>query len=333
MFHIKTHKEHLPAYKIGLLVEKAIVEFLERKNYLKVDVPVLSSALIPESYLEVFETVFLYSQRKNNLYLTPSPELFLKRLLAYGVGNCFYLGKAFRNSEPSSDLHSPEFTMLEYYKIGSSYLQLADEVLEMMRYISKKINPPSGGQKSNPDFFNIWEKFTVAEAFEKFSKVRKDELFDGALFMKKAAKKGYNVKGFSYQDIFSQMISQEIEPYLGKNGHPTLLYDYPMEMCSLAKSNKDGKTAKRAEFYIHGIEIGGCCEELNDWVEQKERFADQLNARKNARMIDHSVDNGFIEALQYGLPNCTGVGIGFERLAMIFAGKSSIESLKLITVG
>ena len=334
---IQTNIENLKNYKIYLKVEKAVCEFLEKKGYLKMDLPVLSPALIPESYLEIFETEFRYLDKKEKLYMTPSPELFLKRLLVRGIGNCYYLGKAFRNSEPNSPWHLPEYTMLEYYRVGASYLQLADEILEMMRYIHKILNTKHSTQKKllyqgKTFSFEKWEKFTVAEAFEKFSGISEEELFDETLFIKKAKKKGYRIAGFAYQDIFSQMIAQEIEPRLGKKGHPTLLYDYPKQMSSLAKLTVDGRVAKRVEFYINGIEIGGCCEELNNWYQQRERFEDQEKKRKKAGMIDLRIDNGFIEALQYGLPDCTGVGIGFERLAMIFADISSIDELKLITV-
>src|SRR3990167_7541335 len=137
---IKTNIQNLKNYRVYLKVEQTVQKFLQKKGYLKIDLPVLSPVLIPESYLEVFETEFKYFKRREKLYLTPSPELFLKRLLAYGIGDCYYLGKAFRNSEPSSDYHLPEYTMLEYYRQGFTYLQLADEILEMMRFISSSLS-------------------------------------------------------------------------------------------------------------------------------------------------------------------------------------------------
>jgi len=340
---------------------------LQKKGYQKLDLPVLAPALIPESYLEIFETEFRYLNKKQKLYLTPSPEIFLKRLLVSGIGDCYYLGKAFRNSEPNSDYHLPEYTMLEYYRLGFTYLQLADEILEMMRFIfsrchpelvsgsdfskAKRQMPKSIRQAQDPECiegqvrhdkegiiyqgkkisFEKWEKYTVAEAFEKFAQISKRELFNSSLFMKRAIEKGYKVKSFSYQDIFSQIIAQEIETKLGKNGYPTLLYDYPSEMASLAKLNKDRLTAKRVEFYINGIEIGGCCEELNDWKEQDLRFKMEALRRKKEKKIGHPIDKGFIKALQYGLPDCSGAGIGFDRLAMILADVTSISELKLIT--
>ena len=322
---ITTTIKNLNNYKIYLQVEKAVNEFLEKNNYLKVDLPVLSPALIPESYLEVFETEFRYFDKKEKLYLTPSPEIFLKRLLVAGIGNCYYLGRAFRNSEPNSSWHLPEFTMLEFYKVGVTYLQMADEVLKLLRHIANKV-------KSQKLKFDKWEKYSVAKAFKKYAGITEKELFDPKQFIKKAKNKRYKINNASYEDLFSQILAAEVEPNLGKNGYPALLYDYPRQLASLAKLSHDKKTAERCEFYINGLEIGGFCTELNDYREQQERFVDQSAIRKKNHLVNHAIDKGFIKALQYGLPDCTGAGIGFERLAMIFSDATSIEDLKLITI-
>ncbi len=331
---IQTNVNNLKNYKIYLQVEKAVNEFLEKNNYLKVDLPVLSPALIPESYLEIFETKFNYFNKKEKLYLTPSPELFLKRLLVAGIGNCYYLGRSYRNSEPNSDWHSPEFTMLEFYKLGINYLQMADEVLKLLQFIIRKLRIANDewNYQGKRISFKKWEKFSVSKVFKKFVGVTEKELFNEKLFISKAKSKGYKVKGASYEDLFSQIMAQEVEPKLGKNGYPTLLYDYPKKMASLSKLNNDNLTAQRCEFYINGLEIGGFCTELNDYQEQQKRFIIELSKRKKINLINHTIDKGFIKALKCGLPFCTGAGIGFERLVMIFANLTSIDKLKLINI-
>ena len=330
---IKTNVNNLINYKIYLQVEKAVHEFMEANNYLKVQLPVLSPALIPESYLEVFETEFNYFNKKEKLYLTPSPEIFLKRLLVAGIGDCYYLGGTYRNGEPNSDWHNPEFTMLEFYKLGINYLKMADEVLAMMRYIKDQISPLRQGFAGQAKIsFEKWEKMSVAGSFLKFAKITEDELFSEKMFFKKAKKKGYNIEKTTYEDLFSQILASEVEPMLGKNSYPTLLYDYPKQMASLAKLNNDGLTAQRCEFYINGLEVGGFCTELNDYKEQEKRFISESKKRKQNKMINHSIDKSFIEALKYGLPFCTGAGIGFERLVMIFSNTTSINQLKLINI-
>ena len=350
--NITTSLENLKNYKIYLKVVEAIDSFLQKKGYLKIELPVLSPALAPESYLEIFETEFKYLNKKEKLYLTPSPELFLKRLLAHGAGSCYYLGKSFRNSDPPSPLHSFEFTMLEFYKMKADYMDIADELLEMLRYIKNQISrlrPAQrdfGGQvkikNTNKNSkikyqgeivsFDRWEKISVPESFEKYAGVSKKELFNHQLFIKKAEKGGYKTKGFSYEDVWSQIYTAEIEPHLGNNGYPTLIYDYPKEFAALAKLNADNKTAQRFEFYIAGVELGDCYTELTDWIEQENRFKIEDSKRKRERKINHPVDKGFIEALKYGLGDCAGIAIGVERLAMVFADIPSIKDLKLINV-
>ncbi len=333
MMKIKTNIDNLDNYRTYLQVEEAVDEFLKNKGYLKIELPVLSPVLIPESYLEVFSTKFKYFDKEEKLYLTPSPELFLKRLLVHGSGDCYYLGKSFRNSEPSSDRHSFEFTMLEFYKVKANYFNIADELLAMLQYIAGKVYGKDEivyqGEKIN---LARWEKISVSEAFEKYAGVSSKELFDKKLFLKKAKRKGYRTKGFTYEDVFSQIYVQEIEPHLGYNSYPTLIYDYPKEFAALAKLNPDQKTAQRFEFYIAGVELGDCYTELTDWQEQERRFKEEDKERKRTDKIDHPIDKGFIEALKYGLVDCAGIAVGFERLAMIFANATSINDLRLINI-
>lgn len=330
---IKTSIQNIPAYKKYLQVEEAVHVFLAKQGYLKVDLPVLSPALIPESYLEIFETEFGFLDAKEKLFLTPSPELFLKRLMAYAPGNYYCLGKAFRNSEPHSSLHSFEFTMLEYYKTHASYFDIADELLNLLRAIAQELYKTDkiSYQGKNVSF-ERWEKLSVEDAFMWYAGIEKNTIFKHADFLARAEKKGYNIKGFTYEDIFSQMYTQEVEPRLGMNGYPTLLYDYPKEFAALAKLNTDRKTAQRFEFYMCGVELGDCYTELTDWKEQGKRFTEENGKRKLSKKTEHPIDKGFIEALQYGLADCAGIAIGFERLAMVFAGAGSIRELKLITI-
>ncbi|MBI1863521.1 hypothetical protein HYS00_05390 [Candidatus Microgenomates bacterium] len=326
---IVTNSTSLSAYKVYLRLEKATNTYLSDKGYLKLDLPVLSPVLVPESYLEVFETDFGYMERKEKLYLTPSPELFIKRVLAHMKIDCYSLGKSFRNGEPDSSKHSPEFTMLEFYKLGVDYMGIADEVLGLL-------NSLSGGNKityQGKDYsFGSWEKLTVEESFIKYAHIQKNELFSEDALKKHAVKRGYSVEGFTYEDIFSQIYAQEVEPHLGMNGKATMLYDYPKEFAALAKLNSDGKTAQRFEFYIGGIELGDCYTELTDPNEQKTRFEQEDKKRGLQGNTQHPVDWGFIDALKHGLPDCSGIAIGFERLAMIFADVTSIHDLRLIDV-
>lgn len=331
---IRTNISNLAAYKKAVQVEDTIHEYLKQKGYLRIDAPALSPALIPEGYLEVFETEFVYMQNREKLYLTPSPELFMKRLLVEGVGHCYYLGKSYRNSEPNSPKHLPEFTMLELYKVGASYKDIAEEVLAMLRSIAKAVQGDEKKLVYNGNEYQLdkWEEFTIAEVFQKYANIPEETLFNHEAFLKLAAEKGYVTDGFTYEDLFSQIYAQEIEPYLGKNGRPTVLFDYPKEFASLSKPNPDGRTAQRFEFYIDGIELGNCYGELTDWQEQEKRFHNEQKYRRESGKIEYPVDWGFIHSLKKGLPECSGIAIGVERLSMIFADVSSIEELQLISI-
>lgn len=331
--NITTAIANLPHHVKLIKAEEATTEFLKKKGYTRVHLPVLSSALIPESYLEVFKTKFIRQGSDSDLFLTPSPELFLKRLLSQGIGNCYYLGKSFRNSDPPARLHSFEFTMLEFYKVGITYLGLADDVLELLAEIANRLNKkPKISYQGNEILLDKWEKLTVAEAFTQFAGITFSALFDQEAFLRIAKDKGYAVDKFHYEDLFSQIYTQEVEPNLGMRGRPTLLYDYPKEFAALAKHNPDGKTAQRFEFYINGIELGDCYTELTDWKEQEIRFEKEKISRRKQGKIIYPIDKGMILALQYGLPECSGIAIGFDRLAMIFADVTSIHDLQLIKI-
>ncbi len=326
---ITTHPENRKNHLVVQDLKRKTRLFLDAQGFFEVDLPVLSPALVPESYLEVFKTIFRFGNKRKNLYLTPSPELFLKRLLAHEIGDIYYLGKSFRNSDPPSTLHSFEFTMLELYQMGKNYLDIADVLLNLLRYLADGKDIVYRG---NTISFHHWEKISVAEAFDRYAGIPEKTMFKQSAFIAAAQKKGYMVEGFTYEDVWSQLYTQEIEPHLGMNGAPTLLYDYPKEFAALAKLNFDGKTAQRFEFYICGVELGDCYSELTEWKEQQERFTKEQKNRKESNRIMYPIDKGFIQALQYGLKPCAGIAVGFDRLAMIFANVSSLEETQVITI-
>lgn len=316
------------AYQKTITLKKATRQFFEEKNYTELDLPLLSPALIPESYLEVFETEFRYFKERHKLYLTPSPELFIKRLLVEGIGDCYFLGKAFRNSEPASSLHLPEFTMLEFYKTGVNYNYMKKELKELVCFLAEKHKKKHiVYQNHTINVDTAWQELTVKEAFSQYADVA--DIFDETTFFKKAAKKGYMIDKTSYVDLFSQVYVQEIEPHLGVDA-PTIIFDYPQKLAALAQLKKDGKTAERFELYIAGVELADCYSELTDWKKQKERFSADAVLRKKEGKIKYPIDWDFIDALKKGLPKCAGVAVGFDRLAMLFVGAASVRELQLI---
>jgi len=328
--NVKASVSNLENYKKYLIIKNEIVSFLVKKNYQELDLPVLSPKLIPESCLEVFQTEFRNMSYKQKLFLTPSPELFIKRLIADGIGDCFYLGKAFRNAEHFSSKHSFEFTICEFYKLNTDYMSFSKEVLDLFLALAKKVNGKNyiyfKGKKIS---FESFEKITVAQAFYKYASIKDTELFNHKAFLKVAGLKGYKTEGFSYEDLWSQIYAQEVEPNLGISGRPTLIYEYPSVFAPLAKP-KNKKVSKRFEVYISGIEIGNCYDELNDYKLQRNRFAIEERLLNQSGTIWADTDYGFLEAVRKGLPNCSGIAIGVERLGMIFSDTHNINDFKLI---
>lgn len=326
---IKSQINNLENHKVFLEVKRLINIFLPKNGFNEVDIPLLSPKLIPESYLEIFETENLYSENKEKLYLIPSPELFLKRLIVNGIGNCYFLGKSFRNNEPVEKKHSYEFTMLEFYRVNADYFEIAEDVMNLIRFISKNLYGEEIIKYQNKTIkLDNYEKITVAEAFKKYAGI--NNIFDHQKFFEEAKNKGYRVEKMDYTDLWSQIYGIEVEPNLGKNGLVTFIYEYPKELAAITKIN-DKNIAERFEFYIEGIELGNCGNEGVNIEEYKNRFEKDINIRQELGLIDYKADREFIEVLEK-LPKCAGIAIGVDRLAMIFANLQSINDLKLVTI-
>jgi len=326
---IKTKINNLENHKIFVKVKHLINEYFKKNDFLEVDIPLLSPKLIPESYLEIFETENLYSENKEKLYLIPSPELFLKRLIMEDVGNCYFLGKSFRNKEPIEIKHSYEFTMLEFYRVNADYFDIANDVMGLLRAISKELFSEEKIVYQNKLIkLDDYEKITVAQAFEKYAGIT--DIFNHQNFFEQAKDKGYQIDDRDYTDVWSQIYGIEVEPNLGKNGLVTFIYEYPKELAAITKINENN-IAERFEFYIDGIELGNCGNEGVEINEYKGRFEDDIKTRKENGLIDYVPDREFIEVLEK-LPKCAGIAIGVDRLAMIFANAKSINDLKLINI-
>jgi len=221
-------------YFVRERVIKAIREFFEREKFHEVETPLLIAHPPAESYLDVFETTLLDRNRKpTKAYLSTSPEVPLKKLMAAGLGNCFSLTKAFRNMETQSKLHNPEFTILEWYRVGVDYVDIMKDCEKLLQSIAGNTLIY---QKKQIDFTTPWERITVADAFKKYADVNFDDFFDNAKVI--ARKKGYTVEPCTtWEELFNQIFLNEVEPHLGQ-GRPTILYEFPAAMAALAKKKE-----------------------------------------------------------------------------------------------
>lgn len=330
---IQTLPENRGNHKKYLAVLHAIDTFLQNRDYQKVDVTALSPVLIPESYLEVFETEYRYFDQKEKLYLIPSSELFLKRLLAVGFGSCYTLMKNYRNSEAPSSRHLSEFTMLEMYKVDAGYFDVAEDVIELFKHIAETLyGKPSIIYQGKEVSLRNYEKITVREAFQKYAGIT--DVFSHEELFEEAAKKGYIVDGFSYSAVWSQVYAQEVEPNLGTNGKPTIIYDYPRELAAIVEFDAAKNAANRFEIYIHGIELGNCGNEVSentDFDEMQKRLEKEYEERKNNDKIMFPPDTEFMGLLKK-MPKTSGIAIGVDRLAMIFTDVESVSDLQVITL-
>jgi elongation factor P--(R)-beta-lysine ligase len=282
-------------------LNKLLRQFLDKNNYYEVDVPTLSPKLIPESYLEVFQTKLSSPnlKQKQNFYLLPSPESYLKRLLVSERKNLFYLGKAYRNSEPLGQFHNHEFTILEWYRINYTYKQLMKQIEQMLGFVAKQLNIHSGINFQSP-----WQYLTLHEAYSKYAPGRKIE-----------------------PQSFEQIYVQYIEPNLGMNGQPTFIYDFPSWQSPLAKSSNG--LAERFELYINGIELVNGWTELTDPNKLKHNLELQNIERRKRGASALPLDTDFIRALEQGMPQCSGAAAGVDRLLMVLGNFSSIQETLL----
>ncbi len=339
---LKDNPELWQRYFIREKVLRAIRLFFEGRQFHEVETPILIARPPAESYLDVFETTLFDRNRKSHkAYLSTSPEVPLKKLMVAGLGNCFALTKSFRNMETQSSLHNPEFTILEWYRIGVDYHEIMKDCEELFVFINTYLQrtKEKGGDRQ-PHVLSYqgkdihldapWERLTVAQAFSRWANINFDDFLDVKKAIKIAEKKGYTVESHNtWEETYNQIFLNEVEPHLGI-GKPTILYEFPGVMGALARKKKsDPRFAERFEFYIEGLELGNCYSELMDWKEQQDRFDNELAEIRRLGKTVYDYDHNFIEALKIGLPDCSGIAVGVDRLIMLFANASTIQETLL----
>lgn len=315
-------------YFVREKVVKAIRAFFEHHEFHEVETPILCPHPPAESYVDVLETTLYDQTRKaTKAYLYTSPEVPLKKLLTAGIGNCFSLTKTFRNMEMPSRLHNPEFTMLEWYRVGADYRLAMEDCERLLVSLCQLINGTEQliYQGETIDISQPWERLSVAEAFDRWASVDLYNFFDMEAARQIVVKKGYTVEqSNTWEQWYNQIFLNEVESHLGR-GKPTILYDFPaISAAQCRKKASDPRFSERFEFYIAGLELGDCYTELTDGKEQKERFDQELLEVKRLGKTTYTYDTDFIDALNVGLPECSGVAVGVDRLIMLFADVTDI---------
>ncbi len=318
-------------FKLRQEIIKKIREFFYQENFLEVQTPLLAPSLLPESYLEIFSTKLSNKiGKKQAAFLTPSPEIWHKKLLVAGSGNIFEITKSFRNTDLGGHFHQPEFTILEWYRIGN-YQQTMRDCENLLRFLAQnkaKINY----QGKTLDLQKPFEKISLLKAFEKYAGIEKRDFFNWKKLLQIAQKRGYQVdKDDNWETLFNLFYLQEVEPNLGQE-KPTIIYQFPAQFAPLAKPDlQDPRFKQRFELYLFGIELADGYQELNDPQKQKVEFLREQRLRKKLAKINHPLDWDFIKALKQGLPQASGVALGVDRLIMIFANLTDISQAILFS--
>lgn len=308
-------------FKLRSLIISKIRQFLDKIGFLEVETPMMQS-MAGGAAGEPFKTH--HKALGVDLYLRLAPELYLKRLLVGGFDKVYELNKSFRN-EGISIRHNPEFTMLELYQAYSDCEGMMRLTEELFNYVAKEVlgtlRIKLGDQ--GIDLTAPWPRWSFANQIKDRFGISPDD--PAKEWIKKLQKKGLDFKG---KDITRSQIVNITSEMLGPEtkDKPVFVIDLFSELCPLAKRKEDNPLlTDRFELFIGGMEVANAYSELNDPIEQRERFEGQLVGQESIKKIDED----FVRALEYGMPPAGGLGIGIDRLMMILLNQSSIRDVIL----
>ena len=282
---------------------QAIRRFFIEQGFLEIETPCRIPAPAPEAHID--------AQISGNRFLQTSPELCMKQLLSAGYPRIFQICKCFRKKERGRR-HLPEFTMLEWYRTGTDYLNLMDESENLIRFVAHSVfkRRTLTYQGQTIALTKPWERIGVTEAFERFA----------SLSMETAISR----------QRFDETLAFEIEPHLGQK-KPVFLYDYPAFRSALAKPLKDNPSlAQRFELYICGLELCNAFSELNDAESQRKRFKSELKLRNALKKPPYPLPETFLKSLD-DMPDAAGNALGLDRLVMLFTDTEQIDDVVAFT--
>lgn len=303
-----------------------IRQFLNTRDFIEVETPMMQS--IPGgAAAKPFKTH--HNALGMDLYLRIAPELYLKRLIVGGFERVYEINRNFRN-EGISTQHNPEFTMLEFYLAYATFEDLMDLTEEMIASIAKEIcgKLKIEYQGKEIDLTPPWQRISVKDAILKYSSASEDIFNDKNKAIKFAKELNLKIlEGLSHGNIILEIFEHVAEP---KFIQPTFVTHYPLDVSPLSrKTEKDPTTVDRFELLVAGREIANAFSELNDPIDQKERFVQQAREKEAGDEEAHLMDDDFIRALEYGMPPTAGEGIGIDRLVMLLTNSASIRDVIL----
>ena len=313
-------------FRVRARIVSAIRRFLDERGFLEVETPVLQP-IYGGAAARPFVTY--HNQLKQQLYLRISDELYLKRLIVGGFERVYEIGRDFRN-EGVSFKHNPEFTQIEFYAAYADYQDVMALTEEMVAYAAQEA---LGTTKISIDGQEIdlsppWRRWRLHDAVREVTGIDYQDHQDAdSLYRAIAATGGTPEPKSSWGKLIDPTLVNYVEPHLIQ---PTFLYDYPVEVSPLSKRKPDDPgTVERFEFFIGGFELGNAFSEINDPLDQRERFQATSQALASGDEEAHPLDEDYVAALSYGMPPTGGFGMGIDRLTMLFTGQDSLREVIL----
>ena len=314
-----------------LLLERALLlknvrAFFDAKGVIEVETPLLSHYSTTDPHLDSLSSHF----QEEICYLNTSPEYAMKRLLAGWQQAIYQICKAFRDDELGPN-HNPEFSMLEWYQPGYSMEQLMAELAELVKAICQgsHFSLLNNAADKNPAF----ERLSYQQAFEKYAGFNPHQTNSAQCYQLAKEKNVEIPLGLTIEDALDDwldwLLTQLVLPAFEKDCF-TFIFDYPASQCALAKvagNEQQVPVAKRFELFFGEIELANGFHELADAKEQLQRFEAENQSRKQAGKEPGYIDNNFIDALSSGLPDCSGVAMGLDRLLMVLVDAKDIEQV------
>ena len=311
-------------FKQRSLIIRAIREYLDNLGFLEVDTPVLNT-LAGGATARPFITH--HNALDIDMYMRIAPELYLKRLIVGGFEKVYELGRQFRN-EGMDIRHNPEFSTLELYQAYVDYHSMMEITENLYVYVADKVYGKRTfdyqGTEINLD--KPWARLTMTDAVKKYVGLDFNKPIEEVY--KDAKAKGIELEdGLSWGNALYTVFDQYVEEFLVQ---PIFILDYPVEVSPLAKRKKsDPRLTERFEFFITNREMGNAFSELNDPIDQRARFTEQARLREKGDEEAQMLDEDFVTALEYGMPPTGGLGIGIDRMIMLFTNSYSIRDVLL----
>ena len=303
-----------------------IRDFMVKNDYLEVETPMMQQ--IPGG-ATARPFITHHNALDMDLYLRIAPELYLKRLVVGGFERVFEINRNFRN-EGISVRHNPEFTMMEFYRAYATYEDLMEYTEELFCHVAQELlgTLDISCQGEAISFHRPWKRLTVKEAIVEYGAIDRKSLEDRDLAYAYAQKVGLDLpENISYGRLIIEIFEEVVETKLIQ---PTFITAYPTEVSPLSRKNDDDpEIVDRFELFVAGREIANAFSELNDPVDQKERFLSQVALKDKGDEEAHYMDEDYIRALEYGMPPTAGEGIGIDRLVMLLTDSPSIRDVIL----